>query len=88
MSVFIWIFYLVIGFAQLFAISDGIQHATGLGLLVSLIISAITTYIPLLGPGLGVYGAINVWGWPAVQAILLFFWFVPVAIIFLIFNRG
>jgi hypothetical protein len=84
MQVFVGIAYAVVGLVQLFAIVDGIEYATGIGGFFGFIIAALVTYIPLLGSVLGVYGAINVWDWSIIQAGLLFFWYVPVFIVFLL----
>ncbi len=88
MQVFLYIAYFVIGLVQLFAIMDGLDYATGIDGFFGFLIAAFTTYIPLLGAGLGVYGAVNVWDWSWIQAGLLFFWFVPVFILFAIFDRS
>lgn len=87
MLLFFRIAYFVIGFAQLFAIVDGIEYATGIGGVFGFIIAIFTTYIPFLGAGLGVYGAVNVWDWSMIQSIVLFFWFVPAFILVAIFTR-
>lgn len=86
MQVFLGIAYVVIGFVQLFAIMDGVEYAFGISGVLSFIIALFTTYIPFLGAGLGVYGAINAWDWSILQALALFFWFVPVGVIFMIFS--
>lgn len=88
MQVFFYIGYFVIGIVQLFAIMDGVHYAAGIDGFFGFIIALFTTYIPLLGAGLGVYGAVNVWDWSWLQAGLLFFWFVPVFILFAIFSRN
>lgn len=93
MLLFFRIAYFVIGFAQLFAIVDGIEYATGIGGVFGFIIAIFTTYMihalymPFLGAGLGVYGAVNVWDWSMIQSIVLFFWFVPAFILVAIFTR-
>jgi hypothetical protein len=43
-------------------------------------IALFLTYIPLVGSIAGVYGAVNVWDWSLLQAVVLFFWYVPVFI--------
>ncbi len=83
MQLFIFIGYVVVGFYQLFAIMDGIDYAWGIEGFLGFLIAAFTTYIPLLGSGLGVYGAVHVWDWNIWQAGLLFFWFVPVWLLML-----
>ena len=87
MQVFFVIGYIVIGFVQLFAIASGIEYATEWGRFISFILAALTTYIPLLGSILGIYGAINVWDWSIVQAVLLFFWYIPVWIALAVLSR-
>lgn len=82
MHVFIGIAYFIIGLLQLFAIADGAQYALGVGSFFSFIIAVALTYIPIVGSVLGVYGAHNVWDWELWQAIALFFWYIPVALIF------
>ena len=81
-----FVIYCLIGILQLFAIVDGVVYATGidgvLGFFIALFIGLVTTYIPLIGSGLSVYGAINVWDWNWILATLLFFWYVPVMIVF------
>lgn len=85
-----WVFfptaiaYLVIGFVQLFAIMEGIEYATGISGFFAFIIASFTTYIPLLGASLGVYGAVKAWDWTLLQAGALFFWYIPIAILFAI----
>ena len=86
MQVFFGIAYFVVGIAQLFAILDGIGYALGVGGVLSFIIAIFVTYIPLLGSALGVYGAVNAWDWSIWQAAGLFFWYVPVVIIFATFD--
>ncbi len=78
MQVFFGIAYLAIGLIQLVAVIDGIKYATGLGSILSAVLSIFVNYVPLLGSVLGVYGAIKVWDWNIIQAGCLFFWYVPV----------
>lgn len=75
-----FLLYLVIGLAQFFAIWDAIEHYLDWGVL-DFIIAMFVTYIPLVGSILGYLGATEVWRWEAWQALALFFWYVPVAII-------
>jgi hypothetical protein len=87
MPVFFYIGYLMVGFIQFFAIMDGVDFAFGISGFIGFIVAIFTTYIPLLGAGLGVYGAVNVWDWGFIQAFLLFFWYVPIFLIFVIFSK-
>lgn len=86
MQAFFIIAYLVVGLIQFFAIQDGIAFATGMPSFVALVLAGLSTYIPVLGSILGVYGATNVWGWSLVQSLVLFFWFVPAFVLFLLFG--
>ncbi|MGH0004800.1 hypothetical protein ACQU0X_32455 [Pseudovibrio ascidiaceicola] len=88
MQLFFTLAYLFIGFVQLFAIMDGIDYALDIGSVLSAILAFIVTYIPLLGSGLGIYGAINAWDWSTLQAFALFLWYVPVLLLFAIFSRS
>lgn len=80
----LFILYVAIGLVQLFAIRDGIEKYFEIGTLVSFIIAIFLTYIPVIGSSLGVYGAHIVWKWDLAYSVILFFWYVPVAILFLI----
>lgn len=82
MQVFFGIAYFVVGIVQLFAIADGVAFGLGVGSFISFIIAIFVTYIPLLGSLLGLYGAVNVWDWSIWQALALFFWYIPVGILF------
>ena len=85
MQVFFGIAYFVIGLVQLFAIVDGISYALDIGTVLSFIIAMFITYIPLVGSIFGVYGAVNVWDWSIWQSVALFFWYIPIFIIFILF---
>ncbi|WP_141245908.1 hypothetical protein [Mesorhizobium sp. WSM3862] len=78
-QVFFVIAYFVIGFIQLFAVADGVGHAFSFGGFASFVIAGFLTYIPIVGAGFGVYGAVTVWGWPIWQGVVLFFWYVIAA---------
>jgi len=84
LQVFFAIAYFLIGLIQFFAVWSGVQYGLEIGDIFSFIIAVIVTYIPILGSALGVYGAYNVWDWELWQAFALFFWYVPVFILFLL----
>ncbi|MDB9857910.1 hypothetical protein OAC63_05965 [Amylibacter sp.] len=86
MQVFFTLAYFIIGFVQLFAIMDGIEYGIGIGGFFGFILAVVVTYIPILGSGLGVYGAINVWDWSLLQSATLFFWYVPVYLMLFIYG--
>lgn len=95
MQVFFTIGYLLVGVIQFFALWDGLNYALGLPSIVGFILSIFLTYIPIIGTLLGIYGAVNVWGWDLIRAVLLFFWYVPVLLVVLLiggigslFQRG
>ncbi|MBB3693194.1 hypothetical protein [Sphingomonas sp. BK580] len=81
MRVFLQIAYLVVGVVQFFAVWQGtgkFLHIDSLfGNVVTLVLSGGLTYIPLIGSAVGVYGAVYVWGWSLVKALVLFYWYVP-----------
>ena len=85
MAAILYGLYFVVGIAQFFAIWDAIELYLVWGWL-DLWIALFVTYIPLLGSILGYLGATEVWYWEPWQALTLFFWYVPVAAIFLIFG--
>ena len=78
--------YLITGTVTFFAVAQGVDLAFDTGIF-SFIIAAFLAYLPLIGAGFGVYGAVNVWEWGVFQAILLFFWYVPAFILMAIFVR-
>lgn len=85
MQMFFFLAYLILGFVQLFAIMDGVSLFLGVTGFVSFFMALFVTYIPLLGSALGVYGATQVWDWDLLQALIIFFWYVPVmAVIFVV----
>ena len=76
MAVIFGIGYLVIGFVQFFAILDALEIYLDWGVL-NFVIAVPVTYIPILGSVLGVWGAMEAWGWTLIQALALFFWYIP-----------
>lgn len=87
MRVFFQIAYFIVGLVQLLAVWDGAEYFLGaesfLGRMFALFFALFVTYIPLVGSGLGVYGAVNVWDWSLEKSLVLFFWYVPVYILFI-----
>ncbi len=66
--------YLIVTLLQFVAALDGIMHFFGLHWIFAIFAAFLLALIPAVGPLAGVYGAVQVWGWPAWAAILLFFW--------------
>lgn len=64
--------YLLIGFIQITATASGIQHLTGLWWMVSWFLALVFGWTPVIGTGLGIYGAHKDWGWDLLPAIALF----------------
>ena len=87
MPIFFIIPYFVIGFAQLFAIMDWLEASWGWDGFFGFLAALFVTYIPLLGSILGVLGAHDVWHWSWLASLLLFFWYVPVALVMTVFSR-
>jgi hypothetical protein len=77
MKTFARIAYAVMGIVQFFAIWDGAIEGLGIGSFFGFIIAFILAGIPLIGSGTGVYGAVTAWDWGLMQAIILFFWYIP-----------
>jgi hypothetical protein len=75
MRVFFQIAFVVMGFVQLFAAWDGFMYMLGVGSFVGGILAFFTAYIPVIGSVVGMYGAMNVWGWSFLQSFILFFWY-------------
>ena len=73
MKLLFWSAFLLLGFVQLFAIADYFG-----GGFFSMMLAFLLTYIPLVGSVFGVLGAHQEWGWELWQALLLFFWYIPV----------
>lgn len=87
MKAFFQIGYFVIGLVQLFAVWDGVEFFLGaesfIGKMFAFFISLFVTYIPIIGSAIGVYGAINAWDWSLTKSLVLFFWYVPVYILYI-----
>lgn len=66
--------FFTISIVQLAAIYSGFVEWMDLPSIVALVLSAITTFIPVLGLIAGVGGAVTAWDWPVWQAVLLFIW--------------
>lgn len=66
--------YILISLLQLIASIDGIMHFFGLHWIFAGFAALLLVFIPAIGPLAGVYGAVAVWNWPPILAILLFFW--------------
>jgi len=86
------IMFFILGLFQLFAIMDGIQVWLGIGSFLSFMLALFLAYFPLVGTGLGMYGAVTAWGWSWMQAIGLFFGpFIVIVVITLlagVFDRS
>lgn len=70
---FIQVAYIVLAFVQFFAIWSGVEIWLGIGSFFAGILSFFLAPIPLVGTVLGVYGAVEAWGWSWLQAGALFF---------------
>lgn len=81
MGRFLQIGYFLVGIVQFFAVWDGVGFFFGsesfFGRMIAFFFALFVTYIPLLGSGIGVYGAVNAWDWTLVKSLILFFWYVP-----------
>ena len=66
--------YLLVSLLQIVASVDGILHFFGLHWIFALFAALLLLFIPAIGPLAGVYGAVEVWGWPIWASLILFFW--------------
>lgn len=66
--------YLAVSVLQFFAGIDGIMHFFGLHWIFAGFAALLLLFAPALGPLASVYGAVFVWKWPVLVALLLFFW--------------
>ncbi len=83
-------FYITISIYQISAVADALQlllmiENTFLEGVV-FIISLFLTFTPLLGPVLGIIGAVFVWKWNILFASLLFFWPYLLGLLFFFFK--
>jgi hypothetical protein len=78
MKVFGLLVYTLLGFVQIAAAAAGLEYLTGLpGFLCWLL--ALFGWFPIIGTGLGIYGAYVAWGWTLTSAFALLLG-VPVAL--------
>jgi hypothetical protein len=64
--------YLLFGLFQIAATASGIQHLTGLWWLICWVGAILLGWIPLVGTGLGIYGAHAQWEWSLPASFALF----------------
>ena len=64
--------YLVLGLVQIFATVAGIAVTLDIPVVIAWILSSFIGYIPIVGTVMGIYGAIEGWGWALWQALALF----------------
>ncbi len=74
-----------IGCAQLFAIMDFAALHWGLGSFISFIVGLLLAYIPIVGTGCGICGAVYAWGWSWWAACLLYLWPYPLFALVMLF---
>lgn len=87
---FIQIAYFMVGIVQFFAVWDGVRLFIGpesfIGSAFAFMGALAVNYIPLLGSGIGVYGAVHAWDWSLLKSLILFFWYAPIAILFIVIS--
>jgi hypothetical protein len=64
--------YLIFGLFQIGATASGIEHLTGLWWLMCWIGALLIGWVPVIGTGLGIYGAHVQWEWSLPAAFALF----------------
>lgn len=83
--VFVNIAYFLLGVFQFFALWSGIEVWLDINSLFAAILALFLAGIPIVGTALGMYGAVEAWGWSWIQAGALFFGpFMVIAIVALL----
>lgn len=70
---FVQVAYFVLSIFQFMALWSGIEIWLGINSFFSGVLALFIAGIPLVGTGLGMFGAVEAWGWSWMQAGLLFF---------------
>lgn len=90
MSAFFRIGFYIVAIVQFFAVWSGTEFFIGaeswIGRGFAFLVALFLTTIPLVGSGVGVYGAVNVWDWALGKSLLLFFWYVPIVLLLFGFS--
>ncbi len=73
MGCLIALVWLALAALQVFAVSDQIQSALGWSAAPATFVGLVLAFVPLLGNVLAFFGAVDVWGWNAWIAGLVFF---------------
>lgn len=81
-GVILGIAFLGMGIVQTLATIDGISVWLGWNGLLAGFLAFILGYFPVIGSICGVAGAHYAWGWGLLPSIALFFWYIPLAIVF------
>jgi hypothetical protein len=68
------VIWIGIGLVQFWAFIDGLKIALDVGTIGAVLIAALVSWIPFVGTGAGIYGAVVGWGWWWGWAALLFLW--------------
>lgn len=73
LAAFAMISYYLIGLFQMAAVYSYFRYVLDFWIIPSAILGGIIGYIPGIGAALGAYAAVNVWDWPLLAALALFF---------------
>jgi len=73
LSVIAGVGYFALGFFQLFAVYAGLSDWVGLHWIIAGPLAFFISYMPLIGTVVGMFGAVESWGWSWIQAFALFF---------------
>ena len=68
-----YIGFVILGIAQFVAIYNGFEQWLGLHWIITLPLAFILGQLPLVGTVVGMFGAVEAWGWSWLQSFLLFF---------------
>lgn len=82
---FVQIAYFALGVFQFFALWSGIEVWLDIGSFFAGVVAFLLAGVPIIGTALGMYGAVEAWGWSWTQAVGLFFGpFLVIAVIALL----
>lgn len=73
--------YFAMGIVQFFATIAGLEEWLGLHWFSAGVLSLFLAYIPLVGSIIGMFGAVEAWGWSWATAGALFFGWMVVALV-------
>lgn len=84
---FVQVAYFLLGIFQFFALWSGIEVWLGIGSFFAGLMAFCIAGVPIVGTALGMYGAVEAWGWSWVQAGGLFLGPLLVIVVIALLSR-